>query len=132
MSQLLTDDPEAATRFYGSVFGWETEEISMGEATVTLWRVPGYVGGEPQQPVSREVVAAMTELSPEAIAAGLAPHWSPDFWIADAEQAAQRVAGLGGTVAVAPHDAPPFRRAVLADPEGATFSVSQLVWDSGP
>jgi hypothetical protein len=26
-----------------------------------------------------------------------------------------------------PQDAPPFRRAVLAAPDGATFSVSQLV-----
>jgi len=28
---------------------------------------------------------------------------------------------------VPPHEAPPFRRVVLADPEGATFSVSQLL-----
>lgn len=26
---------------------------------MTLWKVPGYVGGEPQQPVSREVIATM-------------------------------------------------------------------------
>jgi uncharacterized protein len=127
MSQLITDDIDAAKRFYGSVFGWETEEFGMGDARVTLWRVPGYVGGEPQQPVSREVVAAMAVLSPVDAAAGPSPHWSPDFWIADAEQAAEQVPGLGGRVVVPPHEVPPFRRVVLADPEGATFSVSQLL-----
>lgn len=127
MSQLITDDPERAQRFYGSVFGWTTEEISMGENRVTLFRVPGYVGGEPQQPVSREVIAAMSELRPDAVAAGTAPHWSPDFWTADAELAAATAASLGGSVIVEPHAAPPFQRVVLADPEGATFSVSQLM-----
>ena len=34
---------------------------------------------------------------------------------------------LGGRVLVAVHDRPPFRSAVLADPEGAAFSISQLV-----
>jgi uncharacterized protein len=127
MSQLITDDPSGARRFYGSVFGWETEEMSTGENSVTLFRVRGYVGGEPQQPVSREVVAAMSELGPEAAATGVSPHWSPDFWIDDAEQAAARAANVGGSVVVPPHAAPPFRRVVLADPEGATFSVSQLL-----
>ncbi len=128
MSQLITDDLSEAEAFYGAVFGWKTEEISMGETSVTLFRVPGYVGGEPQQPVSREVVAAMAEMSPEAAAAGVTPHWSPDFWIADAAAAAATAERLGGGVVVAPHEAPPFRRAVLADPEGATFSVSQLLF----
>jgi predicted enzyme related to lactoylglutathione lyase len=127
MSQLITDDPERSKRFYSSVFGWATEEMSLGEDSVTLFRVPGYVGGEPQQPVSREVVAAMSGLGREASAAGVAPHWSPDFWIDNAERAAARAASLGGEVVVAPHEAPPFRRVVLADPEGATFSLSQLM-----
>jgi hypothetical protein len=34
--------------------------------------------------------------------------------------------GLGGKVIAAPDDAPPFRRAVLAAPDGATFSISEL------
>ncbi|MEA2159020.1 MAG: Glyoxalase-like domain [Solirubrobacteraceae bacterium] len=69
----------------------------------------------------------MAELSPADAAAGASPHWSPDFWIDDAKQAAERVAGLGGSVVVPVHEAPPFRRVILADPEGATFSVSQLL-----
>jgi hypothetical protein len=51
--------PEGAKRFYAEVFGWETESFAVGDAEMTLWKVPGYVGGEPQQPVSREVIATM-------------------------------------------------------------------------
>jgi len=37
---------------------------------------------------------------------------------------------MGGTVVVAPYDAPPsFKQAVLSDPQGGTFSVSQLLTD---
>jgi hypothetical protein len=122
MSLLATPDPEAATHFYGELFGWETESFDAGGATVTLWRLPGYVGGEPQQPVPRDVVAAMAEPP-----AGAPPHWGVDFWIADAEEAARRTAELGGTVLAAPYEAPPFRQAALADPHGAAFTVSELL-----
>jgi uncharacterized protein len=119
MSQLVTPDPDGATAFYGAVFGWTTESFDAGGAEVTLWRVPGYVGGEPQQPVSREVVAAMV--------AGEAASWAVDFWIDDADAAAARAAALGGTVVEEPSEFAGFRRAVLADPQGASFSVSQLL-----
>ena len=57
MSLLRTVDPDGAKAFYGAVLGWETDSFDMGDGEMTLWRVPGYVGGEPSQPVSREVVA---------------------------------------------------------------------------
>jgi uncharacterized protein len=115
MSVLQTPDPDAADAFYGALFGWKTEDFGDG---VTLWRLPGYVGGEPEQPVARDVVAAMT--------AGDEPEWSVDFWIHDADAAAEQAPQLGGRTLVPPFDMPGFRRAVLADPEGAAFSVSQL------
>jgi predicted enzyme related to lactoylglutathione lyase len=59
-----------------------------------------------------------------------AAHWRTDFWIADADAAAARATQLGGSVVAGPEDAGPFREAVLADPAGATFSVSQLI--AGP
>ena len=58
MSRLDTPDVEGARAFYGAVFGWTTEDLDMGELKATMFRLPGYVGGEPEQPVSREVVAA--------------------------------------------------------------------------
>ena len=127
MSLLQTGDTAVAAGFYEQVFGWRAETIDMGGAELTLFRLPGYVGGEPEQPVPRDVVAAMTALGEEPTATGVGPHWSIDFWIEDADEAAARTPELGGSVLAAPHDLPPFRRTVLADPSGAAFSVSQLV-----
>jgi uncharacterized protein len=126
MSLLSTDDPEGAQTFYGKLFGWQAEAFDAGSgAEIWLWRLPGYVGGEPQQPVPRDVVAAMTRLpaSPE----GPAPHWSVDFWIADADAAADAAPELGGSVVATPIEDAGFRRTVLADPQGAVFSASQLL-----
>jgi uncharacterized protein len=97
MSLLHAPDPEAAAAFYGELFGWTTEAFG----PFTMFRLPGYVGGEPSQPVSREVVATM------APAGDVPAHWSANFWVHDTDAA--------------------FRNAVLADPSGVTFAISQLV-----
>jgi uncharacterized protein len=121
MSLLSTRDPDAAKAFYGAVFGWESETLG---AEMTLWRLPGYVGGEPQQPVARDVVGVMTAVSDDDVS----PHWGVDFWIGENTDAvAAKAVRLGGAVIVPPHDAPGFRSAVLADPQGAAFSVSKLM-----
>jgi hypothetical protein len=122
MSALSTDDPDGAASFYGTVFGWQSDVVSAGEATFTLWRLPGYVGGEPQQPVPRDVVGVMMPRSGDAPAA-----WNVDFWVDDADDVAARADDRGGQVIIAPRDVPGFRNAVLADPQGAVFSVSQLM-----
>jgi predicted enzyme related to lactoylglutathione lyase len=116
MSLLSTGDPDGAKAFYGTLFGWEAE--SLGD--MTLWRLPGYVGGEPQQPVPRDVVAVM------AVGDDQPAGWSIDFWVGDADAAAEHAAELGGTVVVPPFDTPFSRNAVLADPGGAVFSVSKV------
>ncbi len=125
MSALSTDDPEGAQAFYGELFGWRAESFDAGLGEeVWLWRLPGYVGGEPQQPVPRDVVAVMMLTDPSA--GGPPPGWSVDFWIADADAAAAAATELGGRVLAPPDDVAGFKRTVLADPHGATFSVSQL------
>ena len=115
MSALSTPDPEGANAFYGAVFGWETE--AFGPAT--LYRLPGYVGGEPTQPVSREVIAVMMP--------GEHAAWMPDFWVHDADAAAATVARLGGTVIAPPADDGIGRSGVVADPTGAVFSISKVL-----
>jgi uncharacterized protein len=114
MSALHTPEPDAAARFYGELFGWETDSFGPG---VSLFRLPGYVGGEPAQPVPRDVIAVMAKDDGPA-------RWSVDFWVTDADTLAGRVAELGGNVVVPPFDSIPKRQAVLADPDGAVFSVS--------
>ena len=49
------------------------------------------------------------------------------FAVDDADAVASRAAELGGQVIVAPFDAPWVRTAVIADPQGATFTASKFV-----
>lgn len=114
MSVLHTPEPEAAARFYHDVFGWESEAFAPG---ISMFRLPGYVGGEPAQPVPRDVVAVMAKDEGPA-------RWSVDFWVDDADARAGRAPELGGSVVVPPFDSVPTRQAVLADPFGAVFSVT--------
>jgi predicted enzyme related to lactoylglutathione lyase len=125
MSGLVTNDPEGAKRFYPEVFGWGMQSFGMGGAEVTMWTVPGYVGGEPQQPVPRDVVATM--MPPSANGEGPPPHWGVDFWIADVDQAAAKIPELGGQVLAEPYDVPNtgLRQGAFMDPQGATFSLTQ-------
>ena len=125
MSALNTRDLSGAERFYGAVLGWETETFAFGEAEITLWRVPGFVGGEPGQPVPRDVVATMLPMTGDS-AEDMAPHWSIDFWVDDTDETAAKAAELGGSVLVPPYGLPGFRQAELADPRGAHFSVSRM------
>lgn len=121
MSQLACPDPDSANTFYSEVFGWETDTFGSGDAAVTMWRVPGYVGGEPQQPVSREVVAVMAPGGGDG-----PPQWNVDFWVADAQAAVTRTEELGGSVLVPPFETPVGITAVIADPQGASLSLSQV------
>jgi predicted enzyme related to lactoylglutathione lyase len=125
MSALMTSDPEGAKRFYPEVFGWEIETFEMGEDEMVMWLVPGYVGGEPEQPVRRDVVAAM--LPPNANGDAPPPHWNVDFWIADVDAAAAKVEELGGQILTPPYDLPGtgLRQGVFMDPQGATLSLTQ-------
>ena len=100
--------------FYRDVFGWEPEPFAPG---MSLLRLPGYVGGEPGQPVPRDVVAVMAEEDGPA-------YWSVGFWVGDADAVAARTPELGGSVLAPPFDAGGMRHAVLADPAGAAFQVT--------
>jgi uncharacterized protein len=115
MSILETRDPDGCEAFYREAFGWESE--AFGPPGVKLFRLPGYVGGEPDQPGPRDVVAVMAPASGES-------SWSVGFWVDDADAVATKAAELGGSVVAPPNDDFGMRQAVLADPAGAAFSVT--------
>jgi hypothetical protein len=76
--------------------------------------------------VSRDVVAGMDPMSDDRFPDEVPPHWSLDFWVADADAIADRAAELGGKVIV-----PPIRHADLQDrcagrPVGAEPSVTKV------
>jgi len=125
MGALNSPDPDGAKEFYSAVFGWVAETMDLGGGMAfTLFRLTGYEGGEPQQPVPRDVIATMAPTPGD----GVPPHWSPDFWVDDIDAAAERAVELGGQLLAPPYDIPgtPLRQAVLADPQGATFSATKV------
>ncbi len=126
MSALHTSDPDSARSFYGAVLGWDSEPLPMGDGTVWLFRLAGYVGGEPEQPVPRDSVAVMMDGQP-----GTPSHWSVDFWVDDTDATVRRATDRGGAVVAGPFDIPMFRQAVVQDPQGATFTISQLMLGEG-
>jgi predicted enzyme related to lactoylglutathione lyase len=129
MSSLHTTDGEGAKAFYGSVFGWQLEAFGPPEAPMTLWRLPGYVGGEGKwATVPSDVVAVMAPTGDTA--AAVPAHWNVNIRVEDADATAEQAASLGGRVIAPVLDTPGFRSAVLADPQGAVFSIGQLT--AGP
>ena len=125
MSSLHTSDPEGAGKFYGSLFGWQREALGLAEAPLTLWRLPGYLGGEEQQPMPRDVVAVMAPTGTDDSTAAVPTHWNVSFLVKDTDAAIECAISLDGKVVVPPQDTVGFRSAALADPQGAVFSVSQ-------
>jgi predicted enzyme related to lactoylglutathione lyase len=131
---LNTRDLAAARRFYSDLFGWTTLDLGSGE----FWTLRAY-GDYLEQlaPGTRERTAEMGAAGFEDVVAAITPiagddaetpaHWGVTFGTADAEATAATATELGGTVLLAPIDAPYSRLTVLRDPHGATFSASAFV-----
>ena len=56
---------------------------------------------------------------------GTPNHWHVYFGVADADATVAKATELGGSVLVPPFDTPVGRMAVIADPQGAVFSIIQ-------
>lgn len=133
-NNLNTRDVDAARRFYSAVFGWDTFALPGGQA----WRLPGYGDYlEQLSPGIRKMSADFGVPGFEDVVAAINPiaagdsdtpaHWGVTFGADDAVAAAQKATELGGAVVAPPVDAPYSRVAVLRDPQGAVFTVSQFV-----
>jgi uncharacterized protein len=129
-SDLHTPDRDGAMRFYGKVFGWAALELGPAAAMI---QVPGYgdhlaatvdPGIRERQasapPGFADVVAGLVVTPP-----GSAPSWEVTFSVADRDEAAATALSLGATVLSSDEDAW-ARRAVVRDPQGAVFTVSQF------
>ncbi len=129
---LATGDLQAASGFYGSVFGWRV--LGVGDS-FQAWALSAYGDHvERLQPGTRQNAADMgvpgfedVVASIEPLQPGAAPHWSVTFTVDDADEIAAKAVELGGTVLAAPSNAPWVRMTVLSDPQGATFTASQFV-----
>lgn len=113
--ELATTDQNAAKTFYGSLFGWSSNDFPMGPNDFyTMFKLEGGDAG-----------AAYT-LRAEQRAQGVPPHWMLYIAVASADDAAKKAAELGGKVLGGPFDVFDVgRMAVVQDPTGAVFSLWQ-------
>jgi predicted enzyme related to lactoylglutathione lyase len=106
----MQPDPDAAKDFYAGLFAWEFENVVPNDAPG-----PYYVG----RLRGRDVAAVGGPMDGDG-----SPVWSTYTAVASADDAAARVRAAGGTVIAGPSTVPDAgRMAVLADAEGAAFSV---------
>jgi predicted enzyme related to lactoylglutathione lyase len=120
-NELNTRDAEAAKQFYGAALGWEFELNPGGGAPYWLIKAPGKVPGAPlSEDEWNGGILTMDENFPPEVP----QHWAVYFWVDDTDHLVERLTSLGGTVTVPAFDTPVGRMAVLADPQGAMFSVA--------
>lgn len=132
-SDLHTADPSGARAFYEPLFGWEADEIGDGAA---MWRRPGYGDhlAATVDPEIRERQAAVSAppgfadaiawLAP--LADGEEPHWHVTFAVTDRDDAVAEAEKLGASVVSGPEDNEWTKSAVVRDPQGALFTLSQF------
>ncbi len=109
-NELMTPDPEAASRFYAAMFGWSVKSMDMGSGAYHVASLgEAMVGGIMGPPPGSE---------------GQPPAWGCYVTVANTEEAMAKCSSLGGKVLVPAMDVPGVgRMAVLQDPQGAVFSV---------
>ena len=120
-------DPEAATDFYGGLYGWEFESVLPEDS-------PGKYFIASLQGNRVAAVGSIPEGAPEMAM------WNTYIWVESADDAAAKATEAGGTVLNEPFDVMDAgRMAVFSDPEGAAICVweakenkgAQLVNDPG-
>ena len=113
-NELMTTDVASAKQFYGTLFGWTTEDDSNTGVDYTLIKVGG------------EQVGGIMTLPPDC--AGMPPCWGVYVTVNDVDATAGQVEALGGKLLRPPMDIPEVGRfCVLQDPQGAALWAIQLL-----
>src|SRR3954469_5198078 len=114
-ADVTTTDQAAAKEFYSGLFGWEAEDMPVGDGIAySMMKLGG------------RNVAAISPQPEQQREAGVPPMWNSYVTVESADDAAAKAGELGATV-----NAPPFdvmdagRMAVIQDPQGALF----MVWE---
>jgi uncharacterized protein len=112
-------DPAAAAEFYGSLFGWELEDVMPPDAggQYFMARIRGLDVG---------AVGSIPEGAPQVAT------WNTYIWVDSADETAAKVREAGGNVVMEPFDVMDAgRMAVATDPEGAMFMLWQANQNKG-
>jgi len=109
-TELMTTDPEAAKKFYATLFGWELEKFDAEGMEYTVVKVAG------------EEMGGIMGIPPQA--AGSPPHWSTYVTVDNVDETVRKAESMGAKIAMPPKDIPDVGRfAVFQDPQGAFLAV---------
>lgn len=107
---LMSTDPEASTKFYQRIFGWDLEVAHMGEV----------IGDYTMFKSGETTLGGIVPLGAEH---GIPSHWISYITVDDVDAACKATEAAAGQVAMQPFDIPNVgRTAVVSDPTGAYFS----------
>jgi hypothetical protein len=105
-NELMTNDIDAARKFYTALFGWKLKES------------PEYT----EVHVGKQATGGMMPIGKEQ--KGMTPNWKPYFAVDDADATAKKIKSAGGQVHVPPTDIPKVGRfSIVMDPQGAVFAI---------
>jgi predicted enzyme related to lactoylglutathione lyase len=112
-TDLTTTDQGAAKAFYAALFGWQAEDIPVGENIVySMQRIDG------------KDVAAISPQPQQQREAGAPPMWNSYVTVESADAAVEKAKELGGTAHSPAFDVMESgRMGVIQDPQGAFFAV---------
>lgn len=112
---LSTTQQQAAKEFYHGLFGWEYEDLPVGEGHIySMCKLRG------------KSVAAMATLCDDLQAKGVPPSWTSYISTPDVDTWCRRAKQMGATVDAEPYDVfDAGRMAFLTDPTGACFALWQ-------
>jgi uncharacterized protein len=112
-NELMTGDTSKAASFYTSLFGWQANEMDMGDATYTMFK-----SGDAD-------IAGMLKI-PQGQEGTIPPHWMSYIAVDDVDATLAQAQELGASVAVPVTPVGDFGRfAVVADPTGAHIAFWQ-------
>jgi predicted enzyme related to lactoylglutathione lyase len=114
-AELATRDPASAPAFYRGVFGWKDRPAETADGTPYV----EWCGGD-------RVLAGMVDMS-RRFPASAPPHWTVTMLVRDCTATAERVAELGGQVLLPPTALEAGTYAQLADDNGASFRIMELL-----
>ncbi len=115
--ELVSTDPDAAAKFYSSVFGWTATKMDMGPAGgYTLLKRPGTKNEKGELKGAGGIMK-----SPPMV-----PHsfWLPYIYVENTDAISDKAKRLGANVTVPPTDIPTIGRfSCWMDPQGAAIAV---------
>ena len=109
---LITDNVDAAMKFYGNLFGWSA--VAEEGAAIPYWtleRDNRRLGGMmPKMPEMGDIPSC----------------WTVYFAVGDIHAATERVTQLGGNICQPPFEVSVGHISVVSDPQGAVFDLIQM------